>query len=315
MALKEFFETIDDEVSAVLDTNFEIEIIETKKVPSFDDSDITFDNFDSKKKKCKRLESCVLYVDIRESVKLSASKKPKTLAKVYSLFVRSMIKCARYYGGHVRNIIGDRVMVVFDQDGCFESAVDTAVLMNSVCKHILNKRIKSTDFKCGIGIDYGKMLITKGGAIRQGAEKEFYRGLVWLGKPANIASRLTDIAHKTESDVIPMVYEGQHLPLTDKWIWLRRTYGDFLDDLKTTHSRILEHKEDYFNTFFKTTVTNTKSYKPILMTQAVYDGYKKARPESNAVKNSYYTKQDIAVKDYEGVVYGGDVFKTEVEDI
>ena len=203
MALKDFFQNIDDEVKTILDSDFEVIITETNFVPNFDDPNITYDNLDTNKKKCKRLESCVLYVDIRGSANISASKKPHTLAKMYSSFVRSMIACAKYYGGHVRNIIGDRVMVVFDKDNCFKNSIDTAVLMNSVCQNILNKRIKNFDFKCGIGVDYGKMLITKSGAIRQGSEKEFYRSLVWLGKPANTASRLTDLAFKTETWTLP----------------------------------------------------------------------------------------------------------------
>lgn len=208
MSLKDFFEDINDEVSAVNSAEFEVDVVETKYVPSFSDPNITYDNLDTKTKKCKRLESCVLYVDIRGSAKISAEKQPKTLAKLYSSFVRSMIACARYYGGHVRNIIGDRVMVVFDSDDCFKNSVNTAILMNTVCKYILNKHIKAVDFSAGIGIDHGKMLVTKAGAIRQGSEKEFYRSLVWLGSPANVASRLTDAANKKETYTVPGVSEG-----------------------------------------------------------------------------------------------------------
>lgn len=156
MSLVDFLRELDEEVQAVNSSDFEVEIIETNFVPSFSDTNITYDNLDTQKKKCKRLESCVLYVDIRGSAKISAERKPKTLAKIYSSFVRTMLACARYYGGHVRNIIGDRVMVVFDKQDCFTKAVDTAILMNSVCKHILNNRIKSFEFSAGIGIDYGK---------------------------------------------------------------------------------------------------------------------------------------------------------------
>jgi len=211
MTLKEFLNQIDDQVSTVLNSDFDIEITDTKFVPTFEDSNITFESFSEKRKKCKRLESCVLFVDIRDSVKLSAAKRPKTLSKVYSSFVRSMIACGEYFNGYVRGIIGDRVMVVFDQEDCFRNAIDTAILMNTVGKHILNKRITSTHFKCGIGIDHGKMLITKAGSIRQGAEKEFSRSLVWLGKPANIASRLTDIAFKTESYSLPGSALGEQI--------------------------------------------------------------------------------------------------------
>ncbi|PHQ58724.1 MAG: hypothetical protein COC10_13890 [Sphingobium sp.] len=315
MVLKEFLKNLDDSVKATTSSEFTVEIIETDFVPSFLDASITYDNLDTKKKKCKRLESCVLYVDIRNSAKISAERQPKTLAKMYSSFVRSMISCALYYGGHVRNIIGDRVMVVFDKEKCFENAVDTAILMNSVCKHILNKRITSFEFSAGIGIDYGKMLITKSGAIRQGNEKEFYRSLVWLGKPANIASRLTDLANKTEDYSIPAIEEGRYYPYTDKWFWQSKLYEEFIDDLQPTYSRMLRHKEEYFHSFFKTSISLSQSHSPILMTQAVYDGFKAARPDDDAIKNHWLIKKNIVVRDFDGVIYGGDVVFSAVRDV
>lgn len=315
MALKDFLKDLDDSVKSVVSPDFEVEIVETDYVPSFSDANITYDNLETKKKKCKRLESCVLYVDIRNSSKISAVRQPKTLAKMYSSFVRSMLSCARYYGGHVRNIVGDRVMVVFDKEKCFESAVDTAILMNSVCKHILNKRISSFEFSAGIGIDHGKMLITKSGAIRQGDEKEFYRSLVWLGKPANVASRLTDLANKTKYYSIPAVHQGNYYPYTDRWHWQSKPYEEFIDDLETTGSRMLKHKEEYFYTFFKTTMWRSQSQSPILMTKAVYDGFKAAKPNADSIKNGWWSKKKVDVKDYDGEVYGGDVIFSAVEEI
>ena len=119
MTVKDFLEVINDEVRTVVSSDFEIEVVETDFVPNFNDSSITFDNLDTKTKRCKLLESCVLYVDIRNSARISAARQPQTLAKLYSSFVRSMIAAARYNGGHIRNIIGDRVMVVFDKEDCF----------------------------------------------------------------------------------------------------------------------------------------------------------------------------------------------------
>jgi len=316
VSLEDFFKDIDEEVKTVNSSEFEVEIVETSYVPSFSDPNITYDNLDTNKKKCKRLESCVLYVDIRGSAQISAERQPKTLAKMYSCFIRSMIACARYYGGHVRNIIGDRVMVVFDKANCFTNAVNTAVLMNSVCKHILNKRIKSFEFSAGIGIDYGKMLITKSGAIRQGDEKEFYRSLVWLGKPANVASRLTDLANKSESYTVRGVRQGLHYPLTDVWSWTDVHFEEFLGRLKKTYTPKLIHEEEYFKSFYITDMGHYySSHSPILMTKAVYDGYKSENPDSETVKNGWFSKKTIKVKDYDGDVYGGDVIKTAVENI
>lgn len=315
MALKNFLKDLDDSVKVVTSSDFEVEIIETEFVPSFSDASITYDNLDTKKKKCKRLESCVLYVDIRSSAKISAERQPKTLAKMYSSFVRTMIACARYYGGHVRNIVGDRVMVVFDKEKCFENAIDTAILMNSVCKHILNKRISSFDFRAGIGIDYGKMLITKSGAIRQGDEKEFYRSLVWLGKPANTASRLTDLAHKTENYTIPAIHQGNYYPNIKDWHWQSKPYEQFIDDLETTGSRMLKHKDQHFCTFIKTTMFHSETHSPILFTKSVFDGFKKARPNADSITNSWWSKKNLDVRDYDGDIYGGDVIFSAVEDL
>lgn len=316
LALKDFLQRLDDEVATVLDSTFEVEIIETNFVPSFDDPNITYDNLDTQKKKCKLLESCVLYVDIRDSAKISAAKQPKTLAKMYSSFVRSMIECARYYGGHVRNIIGDRVMVVFDKEDCFKKAADTAVLMNTVSQYILKKRVKSTDFRCGIGIDHGKMLITKSGAIRHGAEKEFYRTLVWLGRPANTASRLTDLAFKTETWSAPGVRVGNYYPLTNAWHWFDQTYEDFVDKLDPTSSRFLKHQDEYFCSFYKTSLgPHNNTHSPILMTEAVFDGLRTSHPTVDYVRDKLFKKRDINVRDYDGDVYGGDVTFTVAKEI
>ncbi|MEW6672837.1 MAG: adenylate/guanylate cyclase domain-containing protein [Thermodesulfobacteriota bacterium] len=315
MTLKDFFEEIDEMVSTVNSPGFDIEIVETKNVPSFNDASITYDNLDTNTKSCKRLESCVLYVDMRDSTQISAVKRPKTLSKIYSSFVRSMISCAGYFGGYVRNIIGDRVMVVFDQEDCFKKSVDTAILMNSVGQYILNKRIKDVTFKCGIGIDFGTMLIAKAGTIKRGAEKEFYRSLVWLGNPANIASKLTDLAFKSESYSIPVVHQGNYYRYTDRWVWFDKTYEQFIDDLEVTHTRMLKHKDDNFCSFFKSSKGSYNSYKPILISESVYNGFKKACPEDESIKNSWWHKKSFNLKGFSENLFGGDIYFKAVKEL
>lgn len=316
MSLEDFFSEIDSQVEIVLSSDFKVQVVDTDYVPNFDDSGITYDDLDEKIKKCKRLESCVLYIDMRDSTKISAEKRPATLAKIYSSFVKSMIASARYYGGHVRNIIGDRVMVVFDKEDCFKKAIDTAILMNSVSKHILNKRVRDIDFKCGIGIDHGKMLIAKAGAIRRGAETEFYRSLVWLGKPANVASKLTDIANKSSVSYVPGIRQGNYYKSLDKWFWLPKSYNEFIDDLEVTHSRNLRHKDKNFCSFYKAILgSETTSASPILMTQSVYEGLKKSHPNDQCIQEGWWRKQPVTVKGYDGTIFGGDVIFTAVEDI
>lgn len=65
---------------------------------------------------------------------------------------------------------------------------------------MINRIFSNVDFHCGIGIDYGEMRVIKVGIERKGDENAENKGLVWVGKPANLASRLTDFAGKTVED-------------------------------------------------------------------------------------------------------------------
>ncbi|MEH2372682.1 adenylate/guanylate cyclase domain-containing protein [Nostoc sp.] len=313
MDILNFLNEIKDEVNLTVSSNFKIEVIETERVPSFDDSNITYYNPLTKTKKCKRLESCVLYVDMRDSTKISAAKRPATLAKIYSTFVSSMIQASRYFNGHVRNIIGDRVMVVYDRENCFLNAINTAILMNSINQYILKKKIKDFEFRCGIGIDYGNMLVTKAGTIRRGAETEFYRSLVWLGKPANIASKLTDVANKTVFKKSDPLRQGNYFPLTQKWSWVDKSYEEFIDDLSPTFSQNLVHKDEYFSTFIKSSNLYSETPSPILITQAVYEGLKREHPSEQSIFNNWWNMQSVNVPNYNGNVFGGDIIYKAAE--
>ena len=201
MALSTLRAEIDDEVSTILASHFKISVTNTAGVPHSADPSITFPNLDTKSQGTKLLETTVLYVDMRRSTQLSFQHRRETVAKLYTAFVRATTRVAKYFGGEVRGIIGDRVMVIFDQANCFGRALDTAILINSVCKYIINSRFPHNQVEFGVGIDYGRMMATKTGVRRQGAAQQSYRSLVWLGRPANVASKLTDNANKPEETV------------------------------------------------------------------------------------------------------------------
>jgi hypothetical protein len=107
-----------------------------------------------------------------------------------------MVTIADRYG-YVRNIIGDRVMVVFEPNNCFVNAIECAVTMYTVAIRILKKHSGLDNFKVGIGVEYGEMLILKTGIQKKHDEQSEYKNLVWVGDAANIASKLTDYANKS----------------------------------------------------------------------------------------------------------------------
>lgn len=206
MSLQDLRDELSDEVSSMLDSSFTIAITSTNSVPNSDDAAITFPNLDNSTQGAKLIQTCVLYIDMRRSTVLSFSHRPQTVAKLYSAFVRAMTRTARYYGGHVRGIVGDRVMVLFDAADCFRNAVNCAIAMHTISEHIINRHFKANEVKFGIGIDYGRMLATKTGIRRHGSEQGNYRNLAWLGRPANVASKLTDAANKpAEYVTVPTV--------------------------------------------------------------------------------------------------------------
>ena len=189
---KELYEEIQGDVEDVVKTSFIHN--STKIVPNLADEGLTYER--GQEKKGKVINTCVLYVDIRNSVTLTKKHNNTTMGRVYTAFTKAVLKTARYHNGHTRNIIGDRVMIVFPNENCFTNAVDCAISINHIVKNIINKKFPDVDFKCGIGVDYGELRVIKVGIQRRGEEHGENKGLVWVGYPANHASRLTDNANK-----------------------------------------------------------------------------------------------------------------------
>lgn len=164
------------------------------EVPKVTDQNITYPRHSERRG--KTINTCVLFVDIRDSVQKNNDHRVSTLARMYSSFIYGVLRIAKEYNGHVRNIIGDRVMVVFDEVDSCNNAVKCAGSILYFCRKKMGKTVPKDSFSCGIGIHYGTMHIIKVGLIDRGDEHDEYQNLVWIGEPANLASRLTDMAGK-----------------------------------------------------------------------------------------------------------------------
>ena len=264
------------------------------------------------------INTCVLFVDIRNSVQLTKEKQVKTMGKIYSVFTQCMLLAAQQEGGYVRNIIGDRVMIVFPPDNCYTNAVNCAITINHIAK-IIGKQFNVIEFKCGIGIDYGKMSVMKVGIEKKGAENDDNKGLIWVGYPANFASRLTDCANKEFTDIRYYVdaefYEYHYFnnPLLggkpngwhrSKKIFtaeelasslLPLQYGGSLTTSLCRNVRTIERIEVKYK------------YSPILISELVYLGLAKENPDSPSIKNKQWKKEDRSVSDVEFSVWGADL--------
>jgi adenylate cyclase len=187
-------QSIADDAKDIFKTQIEWVNFPSDQVPNDNDQSVTFET--GKNKKVKKMETAVLYVDLRNSTQINLEQNPEKLVQIYAAFVRAMIQCAEVHGGFARNIVGDRVMVVFPAKDCCDMAIKTALTMHAVVSKILNPLFPLGEIRAGIGVDFGKMYVAKVGLAKTGTEKNPHRNLVWLGKPANFASKLTDHAGK-----------------------------------------------------------------------------------------------------------------------
>lgn len=134
MGLKEFMTDIRTMIDDVRTKGFTYNT--SSKVPSLSDCDLTYESGDAKKGKC--IETCVLFVDIRNSVELTSEHNTETMGRIYTAFTKGVLNAAREHNGYVRNIIGDRVMVVFPVSNCFINAVNCAITINHISQIINN---------------------------------------------------------------------------------------------------------------------------------------------------------------------------------
>lgn len=276
----------------------DVEFAPIREVPNVNGNDgLTFESGDVKRG--RTIKTCVLYVDIRDSVKLNEEKQVKTMGRIYTAFTKAVLIAARAEGGCVRNIIGDRVMVVFPEDNCFQHAVHCAFLINNIAK-LINSTFPTVPFKCGVGIDYGTMSVLKVGIDVRDDENQEYKNLVWVGYPANYASRLTDVANKKVTEQyritgihIGKTFETQQIYSKDSLLSMLRQNGGALMPLFFHVVSKIEPLEHTFPT--------------ILVSEAVYRGYAQD-PGDMSISKGFWKKQDYPIKDIKFSVYGSNTF-------
>jgi adenylate cyclase len=318
MAVKNVIEEIERDVIDVTKTDFVH--IETNSVPNRHDVELTYES--GKEKKGKKINTCVLFVDIRNSVALTEKHHNKTMGRIYTAFTKAVLKVARHHNGHIRNIIGDRVMIVFPTENCYTNAVHCAISINHTAQKVINKIFTGVDFKCGIGIDYGELRVIKVGIQRNGTENLENKGLVWVGYPANYASRLTDYANKIiEEEVYDLKYE----PINPKifpiisWPFMDRISkeSDYFPEKTVTLTPSEFANMISFNDTglslstgkiisFKKRIIK-KTFQAILMSENVFNNYSKQNPNAKDIKEGFWKVQEHKIKNIDYTIYGGSI--------
>jgi class 3 adenylate cyclase len=324
MSVKPTIDEISADVDDLLATNFDY--TNTTSVPYDNDQGLSYEG--GKTKLGKIIETCVLYVDIRNSVQLNKNHTGLTMGKLYTAFIKSVIKAGRHHSGHTRNIIGDRVMIIFDTKNCYTNAVNCAISINHIAQKIINTKFKTVEFKCGIGIDQGSMKVIKVGVPRKGSAANANRGLVWAGKTANLASRLTDMGNKTITETyyevtrMPYnhydhnpIYSALSLspfsqtkpnplaPLYLKQETVNKSEDDFIDGMYMSGGEMYWHGDKVVHFEKK---SREMIFKPILITERVLKGLKAEALDSHLHQPAFW-KEQPSIKDVDVKIYGGDL--------
>jgi class 3 adenylate cyclase len=156
-----------------------------------------------------KLGGTVLYADIDGSTNMVDSKTAQFAAEVYKTYLLCASRIIRSEGGVITAYDGDRVMAVFIGSAMNTSAVRCGLKIKAAVREIINPGIKeqySSDFelKQVVGVDTSELLVARTGI--RGAND-----LVWVGRAANYAAKLSSISEQPYSTFISKtVYDNMN---------------------------------------------------------------------------------------------------------
>jgi uridylate cyclase len=152
-----------------------------------------------------KLEATVLYADLADSTNLVDVYQPQFAAEIYKTFLNCAAKIIRSEGGEITAYDGDRIMAVYIGGTKNNSAVRTALKINYAVQQIIDPALRTQypttayQTKHVIGIDTSNLLIAKTGI--RGAND-----LVWVGRSANLAAKLSSLAHTYRTYITEQVH-------------------------------------------------------------------------------------------------------------
>ena len=158
----------------------------------------------------RKLDVVMLYSDVAQSTALVTYDR-QLAAKVFKAFLGMTTRLIIHNGGHIRSFDGDRVMGVFIGKTKNTDAARTALQIKWVFDELMRPRfaakydkIKDGSLTLGYstGVASGEVLVVRAG-IRGSND------LLWVGRAANIAAKLSDVRYQDyRSFITEAVYKS-----------------------------------------------------------------------------------------------------------
>lgn len=213
MALKD---TLSADVKLSLDSLWDVEV--AQKVPAPEDLRLDANH-------AKDLEEAtVLYADIDGSTNMVDERAWWFSAEVYKAYLRCASALIRSEGGTITAYDGDRVMAIFAGDAKNTLAVRCALKIHCAVQTIIQPAIETYRFKGAegfvlkhkIGVDTSRLH-----AARIGIRGD--NDLVWIGRAANHAAKLTAIPVEPSIWITKVVYDNMNSAVklhqgSDMWV-------------------------------------------------------------------------------------------------
>jgi len=156
-----------------------------------------------------KLDGTVLYADLSGSTKLVDGYKGHFAAEIYKAYLHCAAKIITSEGGVITAYDGDRIMAVYIGDYKNTSAARSGLKINYALDNIVNPALKAQYpnstyvVKQAVGIDTSKLFVARTG-IRGSND------LVWVGRGANYAAKLTELSNDYPTWITEDVYKMLH---------------------------------------------------------------------------------------------------------
>jgi class 3 adenylate cyclase len=149
----------------------------------------------------------VLYADLSGSTAMVNTYKWEFAAEVYKTFLYCAARLVRASGGTITSYDGDRIMGVFVGDSQCPNAAQCGLKINYAVQEIVNPALKAQypklefQVKQVVGIDTSSIRAARTG-VRGGND------VVWVGRAANYAAKLTELNLAERTWITNDVYEA-----------------------------------------------------------------------------------------------------------
>ncbi|CUX70546.1 MULTISPECIES: adenylate/guanylate cyclase domain-containing protein [Agrobacterium] len=151
----------------------------------------------------------VLYADLTGSTNMVDVAGWQKSAEIYKTFLYCSGRIIRNMGGTITSYDGDRVMGVFIGEAQCTSAVKAAMKINWAVQEVIHpaykKQYPDSKIQVGqvVGVDTSQIR-----AARTGVRGD--NDIVWVGRAANYAAKLTEIKQSEKTWITKDVYEYMH---------------------------------------------------------------------------------------------------------